>query len=162
MDDARTAADGIRAFDFLHGSWHVRHRRLDRRLVGETAWTDFDGTSRARPLLDGRGNLDENVLDLPSGRYEAVTVRLFDADTGTWRIWWIDGRRPDIDTPMRGRFADGVGTFFGDDVHDGTAVLVRFLWTDITPVGARWAQAFSTDGGSTWETNWTMRFERKA
>lgn len=162
MNDVGTSPLPNRDFDFLYGSWRVHHHRLNRRLVGESAWTDFNGTLQARPLLGGRGNIDESVLDLPTGRYEAVAVRLFDADSGAWGIWWIDGRRPDVDTPMRGRFADGVGTFYGDDVHDGTPILVRFLWTDITPVSAQWAQAFSTDGGATWETNWTMRLERTA
>jgi hypothetical protein len=37
---------------------------------------------------------------------------------------------------------------------------VRFLWTDITPASARWQQAFSEDGGASWETNWVMEFER--
>jgi hypothetical protein len=27
---------------------------------------------------------------------------------------------------------------------------------------ARWEQAFSDDGGATWETNWTMDFARVA
>ena len=38
---ASTAAD----FDFLHGDWRVRHRRLRVRLAACTEWVDFDGTS---------------------------------------------------------------------------------------------------------------------
>ncbi|HJQ37589.1 MAG TPA: DUF1579 domain-containing protein, partial [Thermoanaerobaculia bacterium] len=51
---------------------------------------------------------------------------------------------------------DGVGHFEGDDHHEGTPVRVRFTWTQ----EPRWEQAFSTDGGATWETNWIMRFTR--
>jgi hypothetical protein len=149
-------------FDFLFGTWKVHHHRLDRRLVGETQWTDFEGTCRARPLLGGLGNLDENVLDLPSGRYEAATVRLYDAERKLWSIWWIDARNPAIDSPMQGAFVDGVGTFYAEDVHDGIPIRVRFVWSEITPISASWQQAFSVDAGTTWETNWTMRFERVA
>ena len=160
MTPESSPASGRHDFDFLFGAWKVHHHRLDRRLAGGTQWTDFEGRSSARPLIGGLGNLDENVLDLPSGRYEAATLRLFDPAEARWSIWWIDSRDPGIDTPMQGRFADGVGTFFGDDVFDQRPILVRFRWTDITPLSAHWAQAFSTDRGETWETNWTMRFER--
>jgi hypothetical protein len=162
MDTTSHVASGLRDFDFLYGDWKIHHHRLNRRLVGQTAWTDFEGTSRARPLLGGLGNIDENVLDLPSGRYEAATVRLYDAKQGLWSIWWIDARNPGIDSPMQGSFADGVGTFYADDVHEGIPIRVRFLWTEITAASARWAQAFSVDGGTTWETNWTMLLERVA
>jgi hypothetical protein len=160
MHEASSATSTRHDFDFLFGSWRVHHHRLDRRLAGCTDWSDFEGRSTARPLLDRLANIDENVLELPSGRYEAATVRTFDEKERRWSIYWIDGRDPKIDTPMQGGFADGVGTFFGDDTFDGVPILVRFLWTGITATSANWEQAFSTDGGTSWETNWAMRFER--
>jgi hypothetical protein len=160
MHEASRASSTRHDFDFLFGSWRVHHHRLDRRLAGCTDWSDFEGRSTARPLLDRLANIDENVIELPSGRYEAATVRTFDEKERRWSIYWIDGRDPKIDTPMQGGFADGVGTFFGDDTFDGVPILVRFLWTGITATSANWEQAFSTDGGTSWETNWAMRFER--
>ena len=148
-------------FDFLFGDWTIHHHRLNRRLAGETGWTDFDGSCTARPLLGGLGNMDENVLDLPGGRYEAITLRLFDATAGRWSIWWIDARAPGIERPVHGAFVNGVGTFHGDDVLDGVPILVRFVWSGITPRTAHWEQAFSADRGTTWESNWTMDFERR-
>jgi len=60
---------------------------------------------------------------------------------------------------MVGRFTGDVGEFFGDETVDGKDVLCRFLWT--RPAGLpRWEQAFSDDGGTTWETNWIMTFTR--
>jgi NIPSNAP len=156
--DMTTASD----FDFLHGNWRVHHRRLARRLVGDTQWTEFDGTMRAKPILRGLGNFDENVLDLPQGRYEACTVRLFNPGTKQWSIHWIDGRDPKLDAPLSGTFTDGVGTFFGEDTFEGKPIRVRFIWSQITSRSARWEQAFSADQGRTWETNWVMRFERAA
>jgi hypothetical protein len=37
---------------------------------------------------------------------------------------------------------------------------VRYRWSDISATTARWEQAFSTDKGETWETNWIMRSTR--
>jgi hypothetical protein len=150
-------------FDFLAGSWKVRHRRLKERLKGCTEWEECGGTSTLRPIMGGCGNVDDNVIELPSGTYRAASVRAYDAASGQWAIWWIDGRTPHnpLDPGMRGRFEDGVGTFFADETFEGRPIRVRFLWTDITPASARWQQAFSEDGGASWETNWVMDFERQ-
>lgn len=147
-------------FDFLAGRWSVAHRRLQRRLEGCTRWDDFTGTCELRPILDGQGNLDENVIELPGGTYRAATLRVFDPVGARWSIWWIDARRGQVEPPVHGTFADGIGTFHGDDTWEGRAVRVRFLWSDMTATSARWAQAFSIDDEKTWETNWTMQFTR--
>jgi hypothetical protein len=149
-------------FDFFIGSWSVAHRRLKTRLAGSTEWESFAGRSVVWKTLGGFGNIDDNVLELPSGRYRAVTLRAYDASAGTWSIWWLDGRRPGkLDVPVVGRFADGVGTFFAEDAWEGKPIRVRFLWTQPRPGSPRWEQAFSPDAGTTWETNWIMDFTRR-
>jgi len=155
-------ASHVRDWNWLIGSWSVRHRRLRDRLAGNTQWDEFSGTCTNWTLMGGRGNVDDNVLDLPSGRYRGVGVRAFDVQTRQWAIWWIDSRKPGIDPPVRGGFADGVGAFIGDDTWKGKPVKVRFRWTQITPTSAHWDQASSADGGATWETNWHMDFTRTA
>ena len=59
-----------------------------------------------------------------------------------------------------GRFEGGVGTFYGDDTHDGKDIRARFVWSGISATSARWEQAFSVDDGRTWLTNWSMEFTR--
>jgi len=155
------AGAAVHDFDFYMGRWLVHHRRLKERLVGSDEWETFEGTSTAWPLLNGAGNVDDNVLELPAGTYRAISLRSFDPWSETWSIWWLDARNPgQLDPPVVGRFKDGVGTFIGDDTFDGQPILVRFLWTDITDATCRWEQAFSVDGGATWEVNWVMESER--
>jgi hypothetical protein len=150
-------------FDFFIGKWRVRHRRLRARLADSQDWQEFEGTSEARLVLNGQGNVDDNIIDLPGGAYRAVTLRAFDPKTGTWAIWWLDGRNPHrLDVPMIGTFEDGVGTFYADETFNGMSIRVRFLWSHITPRSCRWEQAFSNDGGKIWETNWVMDFTRVA
>lgn len=148
-------------FDFLAGRWRVQHRRLQQRLANCTHWDHFDGTSVFHPLMGGQAHVDDNWLDLPGGAYRAVTLRAFDPAAGRWSIWWLDSRRPHaLDTPMRGGFEHGVGTFEADDHWDGRPIRVRFVWSGITASRCHWAQAFSADAGKTWEVNWEMDFTR--
>ena len=157
--EAATGAPGDWAF--LVGNWKVRHRKLRARLAGSTDWDLFDGTCVNWAVLGGAGNMDDNVLDTPAGAYRGLGVRAFDPASGLWSIWWLDSRFPTkIDVPVRGTFRDGVGTFVGDDIFQGKPIKMRFMWSRITATTARWEQAFSPDGGATWETNWTMEFTR--
>jgi hypothetical protein len=152
---------GGRDFDFFFGRWHVQHQRLDGRLCGSSTWQAFAGSCTVQPVLGGLGNVDDNLLELPSGTYRAVTLRSYDPARGLWSIWWLDGRAPgQLDPPVVGRFIAGVGEFFADDTLAGRPIRVRFRWLVSDPTRPRWEQAFSDDGGASWEVNWTMAFTR--
>jgi len=152
-----------RDFDFVIGDWIVSHRRLKERLAGCSEWVAFDGASSTRHVLGGFGNIEDNQLFLPEATYRAVALRSYNADTKSWFIWWLDGRLPEsLDIPVVGHFVDGVGTFFADDQLNGQPIKVRFTWSVPVADQPHWEQAFSTDGGATWETNWTMEFSRGA
>jgi len=147
-------------FDFLFGSWNIHNRFLNGRLCQSTEWLEFDARSEVRPLLDGFGHLDCYSTVRDGEAFEGMTLRLFDPATGEWLIHWADSRRAHrLLPPMAGRFTGEVGEFFGDETVDGKDVLCRFLWTR-TAGWPRWEQAFSDDGGTTWETNWIMTFTR--
>jgi hypothetical protein len=154
-------ADGANDFDFLIGSWRVHHRRLQERLANNHDWVEFDGICTSQKILGGLGNMDDNVLDLPGDPYRAVTLRAYDPAKKQWSIWWLDSRNPrQLDPPVIGHFGSGVGTFYADDVFKDNPIRVRFLWTRTTSDAPHWEQAFSADGGKTWETNWTMDFRK--
>ena len=76
-----------------------------------------------------------------------------------WSIWWLDGRNPGPARPAGGRRLPGRHRHVHRRGHlRGQPILVRFLWSDITAATCRWEQAFSPDGGTTWEVNWIMEF----
>jgi len=147
--------DGANDFDFFIGRWTVRNERLRGRFAGCSDWDVFAATTVCRKVLGGAGNIDE--MDVPERGLHGLTVRLYDATTGLWSLNWADDVARRMFPPVVGRFADGRGVFLGDDSDDGRPVKVRFLWTP-SPVAPVWEQAFSIDGGATWETNWIMRF----
>ena len=153
---------GLHDFDFLVGSWKIHHLRLRERLAGNNEWDEFDGTCSMCLTMGGWGNFDDNVINLPGGAYRAMGFRAYDSKTGLWAIWWLDGRYPaaDLAPPVKGRFQDGIGLFYADDSLRGKPIRVRYTWSMITPTSAHWEQAFSPDGGKSWETNWKMDLSR--
>jgi hypothetical protein len=152
---------GLHAFDLRVGKWTATHRRLKERLVGDTRWETFTGEQVWWKTLNGQGNVDDNLLRLPDGDYWGLTTRAYDPATGEWAIWWLDARRPGvIDVPVKGRFVNGVGTFYADDTLRGKPIKMRFTWSGITPTTAHWEQAFSPDDGKTWEVNWYTDFQK--
>ena len=155
-----TGAVPLRDFSFQDGRWTVHHRKLRRRLAQSTDWYEFAGTTTAGPLMAGLAGYEDNFLDDPLGAYHAEGLRRLDPKTGLWSIWWWDGRFAEIDPPVTGRCANGIGTFFGDSLLDGKAIRVRYIWDMPTAGVPRWQQAFSPDRGATWETNWVMEFRR--
>jgi hypothetical protein len=71
----------------------------------------------------------------------------------------IEGAAP-VGPPVIGRFENGTGTFYSDDLVDGKPIRTRYIWGHITARSARWEQATSSDSGKSWETNWIMEFQR--
>ena len=153
--------DGARDFDFLIGQWKIVNRRLTERLVGATTWDTFEAVLSVRPALGGLGNVDEFSAVWNGRQVEAMTLRVFNPATEHWSLYWVDNITAVVQPPVVGRFRDGRGEFFATDTHQGTPVLARFIWKDITGDSARWEQAFSVDDGGSWETNWTMDFTRR-
>jgi hypothetical protein len=152
--------DGQHDFDFVIGTWKIHNRRLRNPLTGSTTWVEFEGTSVARKIWDGQANLDQGELDDPAGHIRGMTLRLYNPETHLWSLYWATSKHGTLSIPTVGRFTNGRGEFYDYEIFEGKAVLVRFLWLNIKPDSCRWEQAFSIDGGKTWETNWTMDFER--
>ena len=160
MGDGRHATQGAGDFDFWMGRWNVHNRRLRERLAGSDEWDEFSSRVVARPILDGLGNEDEFRIDYDGG-FVAMSFRFFDPVKKRWSIYWADSRRSgELDPPLFGTFSGDTGIFDGTDIFEGRPILVRFIWSGVTTPTPRWEQAFSEDGGATWETNWIMEFRR--
>jgi len=153
--------DGVHDFDFLHGRWRVHNKRLRQPLSGSSEWYTFEGASEERPLWNGQANIEEYVAEPPAGQLRGLALRLYNPESRQWTIHWSNSATGTLDAPMIGRFRDGRGEFDGQDEFEGRAILLRFIWTSDGPDACRWEQAFSADGGETWETNWIMEFTRE-
>ena len=159
--------EGKSGFDWLFGRWKIENRVLDGRLRGSTTWKTFEAGYEAWPVLDGWANQDRFTAERPEGPFEGMSIRYFHADTGEWSIHWLDTRalregRPDLVSSVRGRMHDGAGDFFGKVLFEGVEVDVRYRWRPVDRDHVTWDQAYSTDGGESWEVNWIMEFSRLA
>jgi len=160
---AAPAADrppGGRDFDWQLGSWKVLMARLQHPLTGSTTWTDLDGVVVVRKVWSGRANLAEITAEGPSGKLEFLSLRLFNPQSRQWSLNFASSDSGTLSTPMVGEFRNGRGEFYDQEPYDGRMIWVRFVFTDVTANSHRDEQAFSTDGGKTWETNWINKSTR--
>jgi hypothetical protein len=146
--------DGQADFDFEIGTWTTRLSRLSRPLSGSSTWVQYEGTTTVRKVWDGRANLVELNVQGSAGRIEGLSLRLYSPQSRQWTIHYANSKDGQLAPPVAGGFANGRGEFYGADTLDGRQILVRFVISDITSDSCRFEQAFSADGGKTWETNW--------
>ncbi len=148
------ARDGQRDFDFEIGTWKTHVKLLQRPLTGSTTWVEYQGTTVVRKVWDGRANLVELDVRGPAGRIEGLSLRLYNPEAHQWSLNFSNSRGGTLGPPVFGEFKNGRGEFYGQESLNGRAILVRFVISDITPTSAHFEQAFSDDGGKTWQVNW--------
>jgi hypothetical protein len=155
------ARDGQHDFDFEFGSWKVHLRRLLQPLTGSDQWVELEGTSVVRKVWDGRANLGELEVTNPESHIEGLSLRLYNPQAHQWNIYWASSRDGNLGTPpMIGQFKNGRGEFYDQELFNGAAIQARFIFSEISPNSFRLEQAFSADGGKTWEANWIAYFSR--
>jgi hypothetical protein len=151
---APSLRDGRHDFDFEIGVWKTHLKRRVHPLTGSNAWTEYDGTTTVRKVWNGLSNLVELEVDGPQGHIEALSLRLYNPDSHQWSLNFASSAAGAMGTPTIGEFKNGRGEFYDQETLKGRAILVRFLISDITPTSCHFEQAFSGDGGHTWEVNW--------
>lgn len=154
------ARDGSHDFDFEFGTWKTHLKRRLNPLTGSTNWVEYDGTSVLRKVWDGSANLGEIDLEGPAGHIEGMSLRLYNPTSRLWSVYFATSKGGVLGEAMVGGFANGRGEFYNQESFNGRSIFVRFIFSDITPKSFRLEQAFSDDGGKTWEANWVSTFTR--
>jgi hypothetical protein len=155
--------DGAHDFDFLIGNWKARVRRLPDRLNNSNVWVEYDGISNHKKILDSNANFEE--FDVTSTdkklHIKAQTLRLYNPTSRQWSIYLVDVDNGTLSLPaVVGGFNGNRGEFFDQEDFKGRAILVRYVWLNLSPQSARMEQSFSPDGGKTWEVNWICELSR--
>jgi hypothetical protein len=148
------ARDGQHDFDFEIGTWKTHLKRLLHPLSGSTQWVEYEGTTMVRKVWNGRANMVELEADGPAGHFEGLNLRLYNPQAHQWSLNFASSSGGTLTQPTIGEFKNGRGEFFDQETLNGRSIFVRFVISDITPNSCRFEQAFSEDGGKTWEVNW--------
>lgn len=151
---ATLARDGAHDFDFEIGTWETHVSRLTHPLTGSKSWVDYDGTTVVRKVWDGRANLVELEVSGPTGHIEGLSLRLYNPESHQWSLNFSNSSGGTLGVPTVGEFKNGRGEFFDAESLNGRNILVRFVIAPQTADVCRFEQAFSSDGGKTWEVNW--------
>jgi hypothetical protein len=158
LQPSPTQWDGQHDFDFHFGMWKTHVSRLVHPLAGSKQWVEYDGTSVVSKVWNGRASLLELDVSGPAGHIEGVGLRLYNPATHQWSLNWANSSDGVINKPMIGEFKDGRGEFFDQEEFNGRIIFARNGFSDINPNSSHFEQAFSDDGGKSWETNWVMTF----
>ena len=157
-DSRKNAAprDGQHDIDFELGKWKAHVKKLLHPLTGSKEWEEFDGTVVTTPFMEGKGNLSEmNVEGATSHTcIQIIAVRLYKPASKHWSIYGASAKTGVFDPPQIGQFDGNRGEFYASDLWQGRAIYIRYEWQNLSPTTTHFEQAFSSDGGKTWEVNW--------
>lgn len=153
--------EGGHDFDFDLGVWTTHITRRVHPLSGSDETMQLTGTVTVRPLWGGRAQVEEIEADGPAGHWEGMTVFLYDPQARQWSMNFANSAVGKFSAPMIGSFENGRAELYQQDILDGRSILVRALWSDITPTSHTYQESYSVDGGKTWEVSFTARKTRK-
>ena len=152
--------DGAHDFDFDVGRWKMHFTRLMHPLSGANDWIEMDGETIVKPVWGGRGNLAEVSTRGPTGQLQLLALRLYDPVAREWNIFFATPTAGTLAAPSVGVFTNGRGEFYDQEMIGDRTVQVRFTIYPTSPNSVHSEQAFSDDGGKTWETNWKTDYTR--
>jgi hypothetical protein len=147
---ATAPRDGQHDFDFNFGVWKTHIKRIVSPLSGSPNSIELNGTVTVRKVWDGRAQLEEIEADGPNGHWEGLTLFLYNPASHQWSQTFVNSKVGVLTSPLIGAFRDGRGELFSQEVFDGRSILVRAVWSDITPDSHHFEESYSDDGGKTW------------
>lgn len=143
--------DSSKFFDFWEGKWSATWQEGEKlgRGTNELTW-----------IMGGKV-LQENfqILEGQSKGFIGGSISVFQPQTNTWKQAWADNQ---------GGYFDFTGAFDGDKrifktqprEVNGQTIVLRMVFCDISNDSFTWDWELSNDGGSTWNLNWRINYER--
>ena len=159
--EASKTRDGEHDFDFNIGTWNTHIKRLQHPLTGSNTWVELEGTVVVQKVWNGRAQIEEIEADGPTGHFEGLTLFLYNPQSHQWSQNFASSGDGTLSVPTVGEFKNGRGEFFDQEPFNGRTILVRVVWSNITPNSHQFEQSFSDDGGKTWEPNFVATLTRK-
>jgi hypothetical protein len=146
--------DGQHDFDFEFGTWNTHVSMLAHPLTGSKEWREYSGVSVVHKVWNGAANVVDLDMKNASSHLQLASFRLYNPSTRQWALYTTNSHSGTLGVPAVGGFADGRGVFLDKENLEGKPIWVRFVVTPRSADAIHFEQAFSADGGKTWETNW--------
>jgi hypothetical protein len=134
-------------FDFWVGDW-------------ELTWNDTShGTNRILKIMDGC-TVNENFYD-PSMKYSGSSWSVYNPQIKLWQQTWVDNMGAYI--VLTGKYENNEMTLTtaSQKLPDGTQIVSRMVFYNITPQNFDWRWQSTKDNGTNWQTNWLIHYKRK-
>lgn len=146
------AAPEQKQLEFWVGEW-------DLSWPGQKQGETDHGTNSIHRMLDSCV-VQENFSGENAMHLRGMSVSLYDMRARKWKQTWVDNEGAYLD--FTGEFKDGQMILARDAVRtDGTKIIQRMVFKNITPKEFDWTWEASTDGGRTWQVQWPIHYKRK-
>jgi hypothetical protein len=146
------AATEQHQLDFWLGEW-------DLTWPGSKPNTVQHGANSIQRILGGCV-VEENFSGGDEMHLRGKSVSLFDANSDKWKQTWVDNEGSYLD--FAGEFTNGVMTLSRKFTRpDGTPVLQRMVFKNITSDEFDWSWESSKDDGKTWQVVWPIHYRRR-
>jgi hypothetical protein len=140
--------------------WHTHIKRILDPFASSSKSVELNGTVTVRKVWDGKAELEEIEADGTKGRWEGLTLFLYNPRAHQWSQSFANSKVGTL-TSNIGEFKDGRVVLVGQDntVNDKT-ILVRAVWSNIKPDSHQYEETYSNDGGTTWVRSFTANLTR--
>jgi hypothetical protein len=146
------AAPEQKQLEFWVGEW-------DLTWPGEKQGQIDRGTNSIHRQLDGCV-VQENFSGGHAMHLRGMSLSIFDTRAGKWKQTWVDNEGSYLD--FVGEFKNGQMIFARNAVRpDGTNVIQRMVFKNITANQFDWSWESSSDGGKTWQVLWPIHYKRR-
>ena len=147
------AAPEQQQLEFWVGDW-------DLSWPGEKQGEIARGTNNIRRVLD-TCVVEENFSGESAMHLRGISLSIYDTRAGKWKQTWVDNEGGYLD--FVGEFKDGKMILARDAVRpDGTKVVQRMVFKNITHNEFDWSWESSSDGGKTWQVLWPIHYKRRS
>jgi hypothetical protein len=148
---AACSAPEASQFDFWVGNW-------------EATWNDSLHGSNYIEKMFGNCTVHENFSD-PRNSYLGQSWSVYNANYKRWQQTWVDNMGGYI-TLTGGMVKDSMILTTGEravpvNISPSGKMINRMVYYNITSGSFDWSWQASTDGGTTWKTNWLIHYKRK-
>lgn len=158
-----SVADGpkMENFDLLAGRWDVESHSLKQRMAPQQVWLENRMETEYRVLLGGLVAINDTYGTFNGRDMHGIMIRTYEPELDEWLFQWMSRDYPHLTEQVRGRFDNGVGTFYGAEMNAERVFKMRFRWKMIAPDHAYWDQSYQDPETLAWEVNWTLDLRRK-